>query len=437
MVDGAGGPLSVVVAGANVHDTKLLKPTLESIVVDRPEGTQNLCLDQGYDNPTGHRTVAEAGYQPHIRRIGEEKLDQSGEKTHPARRWVVERTLAWLSKCRAILVRYDKKASNYLRLLQLACALIWYRRQWSLDKLRSLLKFLVLLASAVLVAGATAVLIGCGPPAPAELERSAPPASAAARETAATVPPAAQTEPANTVTPVQEATDTATNAVPKPTPTATAATVSQDTRSGAFYAVFPTATSTLVPENGNGLEFVSSDSRTSLGRDGGITSGEQRRSDKDRSSSGPVEGQAYTWEDGDRTLTVYLQDDLVVEKDSAGMPRNVVEADRAGTSLARGAREKPESDTLPVFRTESGSLMTLPGGVLLVLNEEWSQAQTNAFLSSNGIKKDRVSELSYASNGFFITTEPGFPSLQLANRLAALDGVVLSSPNWGREEVPK
>ena len=114
----------MVVAGANVHDTKLLRPTLESIVVDRPEGAQNLCLDKGYDNPTGHGTVADAGYQPHIRRIGEEKLDQSGEKTHPARRWVVERTLGWLSKCRAILVRYDKKPSNYLGLLQLACALI-------------------------------------------------------------------------------------------------------------------------------------------------------------------------------------------------------------------------------------------------------------------------------------------------------------------------
>ena len=48
----------------------------------------------------------------------------------------VERTLGWLSKCRAILVRYDKKPSNDLGLLQLACALIWYRRQWSLANLR-------------------------------------------------------------------------------------------------------------------------------------------------------------------------------------------------------------------------------------------------------------------------------------------------------------
>ena len=136
LVDGAGGPLSVVVAGANVHDTKLLALTLESIVVERPdgidEGTQNLCLDKGYDNPTGHRAVAAYGYRGHIRRIGEEKLDAQGVKRYPARRWVVERTLAWLSKCRAILVRYDKKESNYIGLIQLACALLWYRRQWQL-----------------------------------------------------------------------------------------------------------------------------------------------------------------------------------------------------------------------------------------------------------------------------------------------------------------
>ena len=96
------------------------------------KGSQHLCLDKGYDNPTGHQAVAAQGYRGHIRRIGEEKLDPQGVKRYPARRWVVERTLAWLSKCRAILVRYDKKASNYIGLIQLACALLWYRRQWHL-----------------------------------------------------------------------------------------------------------------------------------------------------------------------------------------------------------------------------------------------------------------------------------------------------------------
>ena len=121
-----------MIAPANRHETKLLAATLEAIVVERPEPSaeqpQHLCLDKGYDNPPGHAAVAEHGYIGHIRRIGEEKRDGQGAKTYPARRWGVERTFAWLSKCRALLVRYDKKSSNYLALLQLACALLWFRR---------------------------------------------------------------------------------------------------------------------------------------------------------------------------------------------------------------------------------------------------------------------------------------------------------------------
>ena len=61
--------------------------------------------------------------------LGRRSWTNGVRKPFPPRRWVVERTLSWLSKCRAILVRYDKKASNYVGLIQLACALLWYRRQ--------------------------------------------------------------------------------------------------------------------------------------------------------------------------------------------------------------------------------------------------------------------------------------------------------------------
>jgi len=137
VVDGQGGPLGVVIAGANVLERRLLKETIEAIVVERPEPTaedpQPMCLDGGYDNPTGRGAATEAKYHPHIHK-GKEVVKPGDRKPgHKPRRWVVERTFAWLSKCRGILVRYDKKDTNYLGLIQFACALYWYRR---LDRLR-------------------------------------------------------------------------------------------------------------------------------------------------------------------------------------------------------------------------------------------------------------------------------------------------------------
>jgi putative transposase len=130
LVEADGGPLSVVIAGANVPDAQLLDATIEAIVLERPEPEpgfeQHLALDKAYDNETGWGACIDQGYEPHIALIRDERPDRP--KTHKPRRWVVERTLAWLSKCRGILIRWEKKAENYLGLLQFACALIWFRR---------------------------------------------------------------------------------------------------------------------------------------------------------------------------------------------------------------------------------------------------------------------------------------------------------------------
>ena len=57
VTDGDGGPLGVVIAGANVLERRFLAATIESIVVERPEPTkdepQHMPLDKAYDNPTG------------------------------------------------------------------------------------------------------------------------------------------------------------------------------------------------------------------------------------------------------------------------------------------------------------------------------------------------------------------------------------------------
>jgi len=138
LADEQGGPLGAVVAAANVNDQRLLAETLAAVVVERPEPTagrpQHLCLDAAYDNPTGRAAAAEHNYTPHIRPVNEEKGARQAQPRAKPRRWVVERTFAWLNKCRALLVRYDKHDENYLGLLQLACALLWYRRLYQLHR---------------------------------------------------------------------------------------------------------------------------------------------------------------------------------------------------------------------------------------------------------------------------------------------------------------
>ena len=89
MTDGDGGPLGVVIAGANVLERRLLAATIESIVVERPEPTkdepQHMPLDKAYDNPTGEGAATAAGYTPHIRRIGEEKKGCDRSQGHKPR----------------------------------------------------------------------------------------------------------------------------------------------------------------------------------------------------------------------------------------------------------------------------------------------------------------------------------------------------------------
>jgi len=131
LVDEHGAPLALHVTGANEHDKWSADDLLVSIVVDRPDPEQveqHLCADKGYDYEDVHQTVAQEHYISHIkhrRRRNEPVVEECpipGELRYPARRWVVERTLGWLSKRRGLKVRWCKKVENWIALIQLACA---------------------------------------------------------------------------------------------------------------------------------------------------------------------------------------------------------------------------------------------------------------------------------------------------------------------------
>jgi putative transposase len=124
-------PIGLEVAGANRHDMKLVRATIESIVVERPEpaeeAPQGMCLDKGYDYDEVREILAEFGFTAHIKARGEEAQELKQEAGKRARRWVVERSHSWMNRFRRLLVRWDKKPENYLAFLHFACALIAFR----------------------------------------------------------------------------------------------------------------------------------------------------------------------------------------------------------------------------------------------------------------------------------------------------------------------
>jgi len=126
--------VGLAVDGANRNDMKLVKATFESIPEPveelrqeaRKRSSVNLCLDKGYDFPQVRELVEAFGFEAHIRSRGEEKEQKKRSRRFKARRWVVERTHSWMNRYRRVLIRWEKKAENYLAILHFACAcIVW------------------------------------------------------------------------------------------------------------------------------------------------------------------------------------------------------------------------------------------------------------------------------------------------------------------------
>ena len=136
LVDANGIPLSIVVSGANTHDVKLLEPTLDQIVIERPKpeetSPQNLCADKGYAGKGAKAAIEARNYIPHVVPRDQEAKAKKRNSEYKARRWVVERTHSWLNRFRKLLVRFEKLADSHQGLLELACALIAFRQTISI-----------------------------------------------------------------------------------------------------------------------------------------------------------------------------------------------------------------------------------------------------------------------------------------------------------------
>jgi len=112
LVEASGVPVGIAVDGANRNDMKLVRETLESIPVERPEPTpkqpQGMCMDKGYDYDEVRGIVDEFGFTAiSLARRRDEGTE--AQRPNEGASLVVERTHSWMNRFRGILIRWNKK----------------------------------------------------------------------------------------------------------------------------------------------------------------------------------------------------------------------------------------------------------------------------------------------------------------------------------------
>ena len=135
LVDGQGIPLGVHLSPANLAESQLAEATLAAVAVPRTgpgrpkQKPARIVADRGYDSRQLWERLKQRGIDlivPH--RKNRKHRYQDGRKLRRyRRRWIVERTNAWLLNFRRLTVRYDHKLEHYRAFLYLACALIALR----------------------------------------------------------------------------------------------------------------------------------------------------------------------------------------------------------------------------------------------------------------------------------------------------------------------
>lgn len=117
--------MTVGLTAANVADTDTLETMLDAVAPiatkrGRPRKRPGkLHADKGYSSKKNRAACRRRGITPRIARPGIESKDKLGKH-----RWKVERTIAWLHRCRRLLIRWERRAVIHLGFLQAACCLI-------------------------------------------------------------------------------------------------------------------------------------------------------------------------------------------------------------------------------------------------------------------------------------------------------------------------
>lgn len=117
------------ISAGNTSDMKLLEQVVDGVRpirarTGRPRRRPGkLHADKGYDFGVCRRTLRRRGIIPRLARRGIESQTRLGRH-----RYVIERTLEWITRFRRLQRRYERKANHFLAFTRLACAIVCYRR---------------------------------------------------------------------------------------------------------------------------------------------------------------------------------------------------------------------------------------------------------------------------------------------------------------------
>ncbi len=136
LVDGQGLPLGVRLESASPAEVTLVEATLQEVRVPRPKGRprqkpRRVIADAGYDSDPLRERLKKRAIEliAPYRKNNKRKRYYDGRKMRRyKRRWIVERTNAWLGQFRRLLVRHEHLLSTYHAFFYLACFWITLRR---------------------------------------------------------------------------------------------------------------------------------------------------------------------------------------------------------------------------------------------------------------------------------------------------------------------
>lgn len=137
LVDGQGTPLGVHLDSASPAEVKLAEVTLQAVKVGRLGAgrprtrPERIIADKAYDSDPLRERLGARGIELIVPHRGNRKKPptQDGRPLRRyKRRWIVERTNAWLQNFRRLLVRHERSATIFLGLVHMACAMIVLKR---------------------------------------------------------------------------------------------------------------------------------------------------------------------------------------------------------------------------------------------------------------------------------------------------------------------